>query len=269
MRLIVYLIFSSLLILISCFCYFVILQSFNEFTHTNTDVYLMNMSRNQDRLDHFKKMFKYSDLVACRFFKLDAIDGREVQDLKSIVSKQALGELKQIQKTGARTKHYQISKGAIGCYLSHLMIYKHMLKHDKQYALVFEDDVVFKRNIFERTKLLLKNAPNDWDVILLGCHCLECSSHDNQYNKVNKFFWTHSMLFNRSGLKKIVHYLSNILIEQQIDAALGDLAMQGKINIYCVKTPIAKQTQRFETTIQLPLRKQFGVDPFSRVHEFV
>ena len=41
---------------------------------------------------------------------------------------------------GYRTAHYQLTRGSVGCYLSHLRLYQHVLRGGAQFALVFEDD---------------------------------------------------------------------------------------------------------------------------------
>jgi hypothetical protein len=43
--------------------------------------------------------------------------------------------------SGYRTKHYQLTRGSVGCYMSHLQLYQHILREtDAQFAFVFEDD---------------------------------------------------------------------------------------------------------------------------------
>ena len=49
------------------------------------------------------------------------------------------------ERTGYRTKHYQLTRGSVGCYMSHLQLYQHIIKTDAQFAFIFEDDAVIRQ----------------------------------------------------------------------------------------------------------------------------
>lgn len=63
--------------------------------------------------------------------------------------------------------HNYLSKEERACAQSHILIWKHMLKHNIEYALIFEDDAVFNKNW---KNMLLEFKINDpqWDLILLN-----------------------------------------------------------------------------------------------------
>jgi GR25 family glycosyltransferase involved in LPS biosynthesis len=233
------------------------------FSMNNIEVYLINMSTNKDRLDHFVKNYKNSDLASKNFYRLEAIKGSSIK-LQEFITQKALDEISFAESNGHRTKHYQLSKGGVGCYLSHMMIYKQILQSNRYFAYVFEDDVIMNSNIFMETREYLRIIPGDWDIILLGCDCIACDKV-KEYSKVRRFFYTHGMLVNKKGIEKIVKFCSEILIEQQIDAVLSDMAEKNIINIYCINDAIAKQSQQFHTTIQVPVKNQPGVDPYAPV----
>lgn len=234
-----------------------------DFKKENINIYLINMKKNADRFNHFLDMYRNSDLNGIRFFRLEAIDGSKVV-LTDFITKKALDEISYAEKHGHRTKHYQLSRGGVGCYLSHIMIYRHMLTTDNYYSFIFEDDVVMDKDIYIKTSEYLDVVPADWDVLLLGCHCISCVK-EKQYSKIKRFFFTHGMVFNRKGVIKVLNFLNEILIEQQIDAVLSDMAEKNMINIYCLNNAIAKQNSSFQTTIQIPLKEQPGVDPYATV----
>lgn len=70
-------------------------------------------------------------------------------------------------KRGKRTYHSELISGAIGCYLSHIRIYKKIVEDNIPYAIIFEDDVRFldPEYIFWK-KINSLNIPNDTDIFI-------------------------------------------------------------------------------------------------------
>lgn len=74
-----------------------------------------------------------------------------------------------------------LTPGEIGCALSHIHIYRRMIKENLPYAIILEDDIVLPNDFVE----LLQNIPNSIDspiskVITLG--------EANKINTLKKFF---------------------------------------------------------------------------------
>lgn len=158
------------------------------------------MMKNKDRFEHFKKMYFASDLQQKTFYRLEAVDGNKLT-ITDFITDKAFDEISYAESSGHRTKHYQLSRGGVGCYLSHLMIYKHFMTTPNYYAFIFEDDAIFGTDLFYQTQQYLRIIPGDWDVTLLGCKCLSCDNH-GKYDKVKKFFYTHALVINKKGIKK-------------------------------------------------------------------
>ncbi|MDX1642065.1 MAG: glycosyltransferase family 25 protein, partial [Balneolaceae bacterium] len=58
----------------------------------------------------------------------------------------------------------------IGCALSHVFVYKDMLKNNYQRALVLEDDPIINVNAVDSLKEALSELPDDWEFLYLGYH---------------------------------------------------------------------------------------------------
>jgi glycosyl transferase, family 25 len=228
------------------------------------NIYLINLDRNTDRLEHFIEQYMLSDMRYAQFKRFAAIDGKKVR-LEEHVSNLALKEITDAERTGYRTKHYQLTRGAVGCYLSHMGVWKMAAESDKPYSLVFEDDVEIDSNILKKTNELLPMIPNDWDVLLLGCFCIVCDRYEKYY-ETERFFLTHSYIIKRDAAKNIYNHLKKKRIEQQIDSELSDMIGKGMIKIYCLREAICKQRGSFNTTIQMPLKMLPGVNPYQSVH---
>lgn len=103
-------------------------------------VFCINLSRRPDRWRNAKREIARMGFDQVQRF--DAVDGRElnseqlyVQTLLSPRAKNTLGK--------PRTDHHGIfTKGALGCYLSHVSIWEKMVKEGIPECLIFEDDIL-------------------------------------------------------------------------------------------------------------------------------
>lgn len=228
------------------------------------NVYLINLDRNKNRLERFVKQYTNSDLNFKTVQRIAAVDGKNL-NITQYLSDRAFKEIKNIETTGYRTKHYQLSRGAVGCYLSHLKAYKYISESDKPYGIIFEDDVNISRDFYYKLNIILSKIPNNWDVLLLGCHCLKCKKHD-VYSDVSKFILLHCYIVKKEAAKFLFDTLNKKPIEQQIDSEISDFIINtNKINMYCVNDALSWQNNSFSTEIQIPIRSVSGVNPYEPV----
>lgn len=235
----------------------------NNLVPTEFDVYLINLDRNKDRLEKFTRFYSKTDLQNVKSFKrVTAVDGRTL-DVRKFVSAQAWKELQDVSWYGYRTRHNQLTPGAVGCYLSHLKVYKMIRNAPHEYGIVFEDDVKFvKPDVYRQIRHTLSIVPSTWDILLLGCVCHVCNKHET-YQDLKHFFLMHAYVIKKSSAIKILNYLEHQPIRQQIDSELSTLASGGKLQILCVNRWIVAQDNMTNvTTIQTPLKVLKGVNPF-------
>jgi len=221
----------------------------NKSSQIFDDVYLLNLERRSDRLFRFMKCYNNSDMKHISINKFNAIDGSTI-DINTVpMTELARLEMKQLETTGFRYKHYQLTKGAIGCYLSHVKIWENMLKTNQNICLIFEDDARPPPNFMKLVNQNVKHIPDDWDIILLGKICNDCVDY-GKYYKINRFILLHSYLINSKAVEKIVKTNTLFPISQQLDAYLSELS--SILNIYAVKYDIVKQGGS-RTDIQAPI----------------
>lgn len=218
--------------------------------HNITNVYLINLKRRPDRLKLFLDAYKSCGLKS-KLIKCNAVDGYTL-DMKTIpLTPLAILELKQLHTIGFRYKHYQLTEGAIGCFLSHVKVWEDMLATDKNSILVFEDDARPPPNFQKISNKIMAKIPDDWDIVLFGKHCYECDDKGD-YLKVKRFILLHCYMINRKCILKIFNEKNLFPISQQLDSYLSEIS--GLINIYAPKNNIVSQTNS-RTDIQAPIVK--------------
>ena len=261
-------IICAIVLAFGCKSYFSQKELFNDnggildvLNPNNTSVMLINMAKNKDRLDNFIEEYDHTDLVSIPFLRVEGVNGRAI-DSEKYVSPYAYKELLNTERVRYRTKHYQLTRGAIGCYLSHMHCYKLIRDGKADYGIIFEDDVVFKEyNVMKMLNKYLQYIPEDWDILLMHCICYVCGKHKYYYD-VQRYILMHAYVVNKKGAGKLLEALEHKPIEQQIDSELSKMAIDEKIKIYSLRHPIAVQGNGMGTTIQIPLRHMEDVNPF-------
>jgi glycosyl transferase family 25 len=152
----------------------------------------------------------------------------------------------------------------IGCAMAHIKIWKLFLESNADYAIIFEDDVVFENNFKEKLDLGIKNTPDDFDILYLGCFGCQNNLNFNtlqfanlgilnlkakfRNQFVNKPFIalaTHAYVVSRNGAKKLLSYIDRN-IYTHIDIHIQELVSNKLINIYSFNNRIAYQTSTDE-----------------------
>lgn len=243
-------VFVYIFLLICLTLYLCLYTYFSKSGKTIYDqVYLINLKRRPDRLNNFLSHLKKSDMKHTKIIRFDAVDGSNIDVDKCPLSELAKAELQQLETTGFRTKHYQLTKGAIGCYLSHVKIWENILQKNVNVALIFEDDAQIPPHLKRRIEEEMKYIPDDWDIVLFGYICKKCMRYA-MYNEVERFMLTHCYLIKNTAIIKIMKTNTLFPITQQIDSLMSELS--SLINIYTVREKLVPQFES-RTDIQAPL----------------
>jgi GR25 family glycosyltransferase involved in LPS biosynthesis len=195
--------------------------------------------------------------------RYSAIVGKDVY-VNHWLTPYAIIELEQTELNNYRLYHYQLTMGAIGCFLSHYNLMKQLIddtNHD--YYFILEDDIVFSKNTFHTVKQSIINAPTDFDMLLFGyIRTVKNTNYSNtDFIKLNSFWGTQGYVISKKGAIKFVNEVDANKIDSQIDAFLSRMIQQNKINIYAYKTPIIRTFQSI-SDIQSPLLIQPNINPY-------
>lgn len=110
-----------------------------------------------------------SIMQQCRRFSIepkiiDAVDMRQA-------SSEQIQELSAIPSFKKISKQRWLSKGELGCALSHLKAYKQIIEHNEKYAFIVEDDAYFIRNpsiLLHIENLEKVSNQYPFDILILG-----------------------------------------------------------------------------------------------------
>lgn len=116
--------------------------------------FVVNLKRSLDRRKYMQALLKDFP-YPWEFF--EAVDGREIKNLSEVYN-----ETKAIHFSGKA-----LTRGEVGCALSHLDIYKKMIDENIDKALILEDDIILEKKFLELITVLNKKKLHN-DVILLG-----------------------------------------------------------------------------------------------------
>lgn len=119
-------------------------------------VWVINLPQNQDRLTRMSDQLQKMGLPWQRFV---AVDGaREYDRLIQQADPEAY----------ARNMGSPILPGKLGVYASHTGVWREFIASEYEFALVFEDDVIFHDDFVESVQAAY-SARDHWDVVRFNC----------------------------------------------------------------------------------------------------
>lgn len=111
-------------------------------------IYVINLKQDVEKKKIIEKKLKELNIDYSIF---EAVDGNKLKNVKLL----SYG-----------------SVGAVGCRLSHMKILEDAIKNNYNRILVFEDDVIFRKNFnkhLEKQYSTIKNNNINWKLLYLGC----------------------------------------------------------------------------------------------------
>lgn len=154
-------------------------------------------------------------------------------------------------------------KSVVGIAMSHTKAWKEFIKSKEKIALFFEDDAVFVDNFRTKLDTAIKNTPDDFDILYLGC--FGCDNPINFFtlinsgiinlnaSKINKYvkkpeiaFALHGYILSRKGAIKLINIIKKN-INYHLDYKLQYLIKNNQINAYSLNKRIVYQTSTDDT----------------------
>ncbi|XP_061682147.1 procollagen galactosyltransferase 2 isoform X2 [Syngnathoides biaculeatus] len=169
------------------------------------DIFLINLKR---RLDRRSRMLKTMSALGLRATLAPAVDGKALNTSQL----QALG----IEMMPGYKDPYSgrvLTRGEIGCFLSHHSIWSQVVERGLQKVLVLEDDVRFEPRFKRRLQAILEDvdkAQLDWDLIYVGRKRMQVQQPERSVDGVNNLveadysYWTLGYVLSLQGATKLL-----------------------------------------------------------------
>lgn len=205
---------------------------------------VINLDKDKERLENINRLLNQYNIQYERF---PAIYGKDL-------SKDEIEKYSRIlcQKL---TCNY----GIIGCALSHINIWKKLIKdNDAKYYLVLEDDVK-KIDIENLNQLIQKLDTINFDIISFYCTFLCLSLNNKNKIKINENLYlqkniypltTTGYIISKQGAEKIIKLINKNKIFTHIDNQLALYNKSKKIIYYNTNKPIVIPDIEFESNVQ-------------------
>jgi glycosyl transferase family 25 len=188
-------------------------------------IYCINLDRRKDRWDIVRNQPGFKEFPQIERFS--AVEGKDVDVMKddriSLVAKRNI-----LLQT--RRAHEEIStKGAIGCYLSHVGVWERFMKHSSApYMIVMEDDVALPIGSRKKLEDFLASSsmiadPTSWDLCNLApSRSLSQRGEvlpDSTLVRLERFCSTVCYMITRRGIERMMPHI--FPLEVQIDGFMS------------------------------------------------
>lgn len=139
-------------------------------------IYLLNLERRPDRLQHALTQLSLNDIEAEVF---SAVDGR-LNDM-----------------------YPNLNRGASGCLQSHLSIIKKSLYEGLESIAIIEDDAFFVEDFEIKFSNFISQVPNDWQFVYLANNKNNARVEriSDNVEKVSNAWSTHAFMINKNAME--------------------------------------------------------------------
>lgn len=244
-----YVISILLIIIVIIYIFFYPKLTVELFNNTDTlDLYVITLGKEERITNIEKQQRKINNKIKI----FNAVNGKKL-DYNKLIASNIIADDKKL------SKKYDQKMGQIGCYLSHLNIYKKIKNDNKSgYTVIFEDDFLINtpdlKNEIKKSIDILKNKNIDFDFIFLGNLRNNHGKNikDNLYylDKNTNLYGTHGYLINNNKIDKIINNLSRIYTT--IDDSIQDLSYEDIFNTIVVYPNLIDQERLlFKSTIEV------------------
>ncbi|MCV2886160.1 glycosyltransferase family 25 protein [Aestuariibacter sp. AA17] len=209
-------------------------------------VYVLTLTHATDRQENVKK--ELAGLNWSFFYGTD----KKTLDMQTL---ERDGIYDDAEHKSTKRTHRSMNLGEVACSLSHKRMYQDMLDNGYKRVLIMEDDVLPVPEQLARFNEIVKQLPNDWELLMLGYygHKLAKPFYKAQVSLYTLFH--HLSLFNWGNVSK--NWIDNIIMDDYSE----DLFEIGKVlgtHAYAITDEAAKKFIDYQTPVKLQADRIFN-----------
>ncbi|XP_076828980.1 procollagen galactosyltransferase 2 [Brachyhypopomus gauderio] len=177
----------------------------NKDRMTFSEIYVINLRR---RVDRRERMMHMLGVLGIEVTLTDAVDGKALNSSQL----QDLG-IEMLPGYKDPYSNRVLTRGEIGCFLSHYNIWTQVVARQQQQTLVLEDDIRFEPNFKSRLKAIMEDVGGallDWDLIYIGRKRMRVTRPESWVQglknlvKPDYSYWTLGYALSLQGAKKLL-----------------------------------------------------------------
>lgn len=218
-------------------------------TVDSISVYLINLDISRDRLEFMNEQCKREKIEYARF---PAVNGKEL-DISSMDN----------------VTNKKMTRGAVGCTLSHIGIWEDAERKGHENIMVLEDDVVLAKNFKAKLAKILSEVPDDFDILYLGGSNLKVKRVSPNIGVPKKTkakgtfnTGTYAMVINKKALPVLLR--ENRVISDNIDQKIKN-NLFGKLKCYYVLPPLVTHNNEMPSMRRINSNQKPLTSWFSKV----
>jgi GR25 family glycosyltransferase involved in LPS biosynthesis len=221
-------------------------------------MYCINLSSETTRRKHIQDVFgPYVEMV-------DAVDTRNDawKQYSHYLTEEGVKQMKRSERTKKRYNHYELTPGAVGCFLSHIKCWNKFLDtypSDGDFVFILEDDTMPAPTFTQTFSKIVGDFPPRCDILLcshIAFGEMERFTHNEKdYRRmrpISAFYLLNAYFITARGIKKILGDLDqkDNKFYKQLDSYLSDLVNQEKLEVCLLQEIECMQVGLSPTSIQ-------------------
>jgi len=126
-----------------------------------------------------------------------------------------------------------LQKGEICVFVQHINTYLKILQNNIRYALILEDDAIFKDNFIDNLNIILSKLPSYFDMCFISeCCNLHAANIENDMLNIYKLPKSRCVSAYIINSKSIPYILSTLPFQYPIDWHLNMINQNNELNFY-------------------------------------
>lgn len=200
-------------------------KSGTKFMSIGIDEILILIISLEIREDRRKKIRDSFNQTSLPFEFINGVDGTKIK-------------LTEYSDFFSRKSVDSLSKGSIGCILSHYKTMNAVIDSNYDYALVLEDDVFLPKDFKLQLEGVLNNVPQDFDILYLASNLssrrdIRFWVSSNMYVPMYPRSGQYAYLVSKKGAQKIASTIKPIkILLGGIDTVIGRMVSKGELVAY-------------------------------------
>jgi len=188
---------------------------------TINKIFIINLKRDRNRLiNSIIQLNKYK-LTNLDF--INAINGYELNDNEYKSYTSFIG-------------YYLSCPSMVGCGISHIKTWEKIVENNIEFSLILEDDFNFSNNFLNDFNEMIRNVPNNFDLLFLNSNYLTISNINNYfYEEPLLIYEKIGYVISLNGAKKMLNNINKISYHLDFQICINHLLNNKKLNIISSK----------------------------------